>query len=71
MANKNCLANMACPECGSLGPYKIEAKCDADVDDNGIDTTENFQWEADSPCTCKACSHDALVRDFYVSAESE
>ncbi|MDD3575456.1 MAG: hypothetical protein PHT38_01060 [Halothiobacillus sp.] len=67
--NTNCLENMACPKCGSTGPYMISCECVAEVDDNGIIETRGSEWTSDSSCTCKKCGHDAKVRDFYIYDE--
>lgn len=71
MANSNCLENMACPNCGSLGPYTIDCTTSAEVSDNGVEETGDMEWDSDSSCTCRACGHGAEVKDFYIEAEED
>lgn len=63
--NKNCLKGMRCPECGSYGPFLIEAKVtiliyDDGTEDDGTDT----EWEDDSYCHCPECNHAGDVKEF-------
>ncbi len=65
--NKNCLADMACPECGSREPFTIEVTCFARTYDDGIEQTEDSDWSALSACACRNCGYDATVQHFIVT----
>lgn len=65
MANENCLCDMACPKCGSLGPYKIWAKAEFLVHDDGTESYSNVEWQLDDPCECVSCRHFGKVKEFY------
>lgn len=62
--NDNCLAGMKCPSCGSYGPFKMVVSCIALVTDEGIEETEDYEWDKTSYCACVNCQHDATVFDF-------
>lgn len=64
MSNTNCLAGLQCPNCGSFGPYQIAAKCFAEVTDDGVQDTADFEWEGNSWCRCVVCSFQKKVKDF-------
>lgn len=69
MANKNCLEGMACPECGSEGPFQIVATALMEVHDDGVEGPassfgQGYQWTSGSFCRCAACEHEATVGDF-------
>lgn len=76
-SNSNCLAGIACPQCGSLGPFLILCgitrhgrPCQVwmAVTDDGTDyipdVTGTVRWDADSPCVCRGCQHSGSVFDF-------
>lgn len=65
--NVNCLEGMACPSCGSFGPFKIEVtqSGEARVSDDGTDFIEgNVEWDQDSACSCTNCDFSGVVADF-------
>lgn len=62
--NTNCLAGLACPKCGGLGPFKIRGFAEFTVHDDGTDEYQGVEWGEDSTCRCTACGHSASVRDF-------
>lgn len=64
MANENCLTGMACPECGSLGPYDIAGTALFEVHDDGTEDFESVEWSADSYCRCRKCGLAATVGYF-------
>ena len=64
MANTGCLEGMNCPKCGSEGPFAIEMSCFGVVYDNGIEDTQDFEWDDTNYCHCKDCGYDGTVRDF-------
>lgn len=64
MANGNCLGGMACPECGSEGPFEIVSNVWAVVCDDGVQSVSQAEWEDDAACRCTACSHGADVKAF-------
>jgi len=64
MANTNVLAGMACPKCGSEGPFSIQGGTTARVSDNGVEKTGDFEWESENFCSCTDCDYDGRVADF-------
>jgi len=64
MKNTNVLAGMKCPKCRSLGPFRIAASCLAEVEDDGVESTTDFEWGDDSPCGCVSCGFDGTVAQF-------
>ncbi len=62
--NVNCLAGMKCPKCGSLGPFRIITTCLATVSDDGIEETEEHEWDANAWCECKHCHECGTVGSF-------
>ena len=70
--NENILHGMRCPKCGSLAPFRIEAKLVILVYD---DTTEEDEtgccpeWDGNSYCECRACRHPGIVADFHQKEE--
>jgi RNase P subunit RPR2 len=69
--NDNCLSGMMCPNCKSDGPFRIEVKTMATVYDEGVEETEDNQWEEDSYCECKECDQTGTVKDFNVPDDIE
>lgn len=66
--NTEVLKDMACPKCKSEGPFLITTTAVATVADHGVVDVAGFDWNDLSDCTCAACKHEALVKDFTVSA---
>jgi hypothetical protein len=62
--NTNCLEGMACPECKSLGPFKIAVTSMATVTDDGTDEFEDIEWDDGSYCRCIECENDGIVENF-------
>jgi hypothetical protein len=66
--NENCLDGMACPKCGSYGPFKIMATQSGmvTVSDDGTDDDMDggVEWEDGSRCECIDCGHEATVGAF-------
>lgn len=65
--NTNYLIGMKCPECGSEGPFRIDATITVTIHDDGRE--ENFSettWKNDSWCCCEAwdCGFVGVVADF-------
>lgn len=63
-ANANCLAGMACPGCGTGGPFRVAVAAWATVTDDGADTVDEVAWDDDSPCLCPGCGHIGIVLSF-------
>jgi len=70
--NENCLAGMACPECGSLGPFRIVVSCMMDVRDDGTDPSGcgDVEWNDDSYCRCGECNFDGEVHLFKTTTKT-
>lgn len=64
MSNNNILEGMACPECGSEGPFAIQGSTSAMVSDNGIEPYGDFEYEGENFCSCQQCDFDGRVNDF-------
>jgi hypothetical protein len=64
--NTNCLAGMKCPVCDSLGPFTICTSCMAEVHDDGIEETQDHEWDLDNTCHCRECGLGADVRTFTI-----
>ena len=65
--NSNCLAGIACPHCGSEGPFDITAMTVATMYDDGCEKTADIEWDDTSPCVCKSCSYSATIATFKVA----
>lgn len=70
--NEGCLVDIACPYCGSRGPFEIVCSRAFSVHDDGTDDAEDggdTQWSLNSWCTCHAedCQQGAsIVSDFTI-----
>lgn len=63
--NTNCLKGMICPECDSMGPFRIVVKIEATIHDHGHTGMDQCcEWVDESPCSCCNCSHAATVKEF-------
>jgi hypothetical protein len=65
-SNSNVLEGMRCPKCGSCEPFRIEVMTTATVFDDGVEETENHEWENTSCCGCIECCHQGSVADFTI-----
>jgi hypothetical protein len=78
-SNSNCLTGFRCPECGSDGPFKIEAVAISrsrqtgsfTVWDNGTEDYADVQWHDDSYCQCVMCGDSGKVRNFQSTEDEE
>lgn len=68
MANENCLVGMACPECGSLGPFNIETTAVVTWTDDGTTDLIEPEFGPDNYIDCLECGHDGIVDDFKIKA---
>lgn len=62
--NKNCLINIACPECGNRDQFRIEMKSVFTLRDDGTEGYEDTEWERNDYCQCSQCQREGKVRDF-------
>ena len=63
--NTNCLEGMRCPQCGSYGPFSIDATVTVTVTDEGTDDDGcDYEWHAASRCFCNECRHVGTVATF-------
>jgi len=62
--NENCLEGMKCPNCGSLGPYKIVSSCWAVWTDEGTRDYTEFEFGDEDACICLNCEYNATVNCF-------
>jgi hypothetical protein len=68
-SNNNCLEGMGCPNCGSEGPFKIEAVSTFTVSDDGTEDHGDVEWDDESFCQCEDCDHKGTVADFTLEQE--
>lgn len=67
MANTNCLDGMACPQCGSEGPFRIHCTVIVLMGDDGTeDDLIGSEWDDHSICECDGCDHSGTVKDFTI-----
>lgn len=71
MSNSNCLTGFRCPECGSEGPFSIEALSLFTVYDEGTDDHSDVQWDDNSYCQCVECCHSGTVLTFQSTEDEE
>lgn len=67
MANNNCLEGMACPQCGSEGPFLIAVHHLVRVHDDGTEEPQHgsdYEWNDTDYCACEACDHKSTVGKF-------
>jgi len=62
--NNNCLQGIACPKCGSEGPFDISVTCTMTVYDSGSCDNQNEEWTDESCCTCRDCGNAETVKEF-------
>ena len=68
MANTNCLKGMQCPECKSVGPFRIECTSLFTMYDDGTEDYEDVLYDGESYCHCPLCEHDGKIHDFTTKA---
>lgn len=71
MTNTNCLEGMACPECGSEGPFWITARTRFLVHDDGTEEYTDVEWDSSDWCRCRDCHHEATAGGFKVGSGVE
>ena len=69
MTNSNFLMGMACPECGSEGPFRIAIEAMAVTNDDEYIRFDGVEWDEQSYISCEACKYDGSVRDFDIPEE--
>ena len=62
--NTNCLEGVACPECGSEGPFRISGCSIFEVWDGGTEGHEDVEWGDDSVIQCKSCPRCGTLGEF-------
>jgi len=63
--NSNCLIDIVCPKCGSLGPFWIATECWAKWYDSGVEETEDLEYdEEESFIRCVQCETQGLMMGF-------
>lgn len=71
MTNTNCLACIACPNCGNDSVVYIEVSTLAVVTDDGAETFGDMEWDADSYAECRECKHCGTVGEFRLHSAPE
>ena len=64
------LEGLACPNCGSEGPFRIVIECVAIVSDEGIEDYAEAEWNDGSQILCMDCPHLGAIREFTVAVEA-
>lgn len=64
MPNTNCLEGLACPKCGSEGPFYIMAMALFMVYDSGTEDYQDVDWDDESYCRCHGCGFAGTVLNF-------
>ncbi len=64
MANTNCLAGMACPACGSQGPFDITGVSTFVMHDDGSESHSDIEFDDRSHCVCRVCGRTGTVGAF-------
>jgi len=67
--NTNCLDGFCCPNCGSSNAFRISARCWAEVHDDGIHDSYEFEWDDDAPCICVDCAYSGTVGEFTTETQ--
>ena len=65
--NENCLEGIACPQCGSLGPFVITGVANFIVSDDGSSDFTAMDWTPRSSIKCQSCCHFGSVEEFTES----
>jgi hypothetical protein len=67
MRKKNCLEDIACPECGNREMFRIQATIIAEVCDEGTDRDESdCEYDEKSSCECTECQFHGKLEDFAI-----
>ena len=69
--NDNCLRGIRCPKCKSTEPFNITASCEAQVYDDGVTDTFDFDWDDDASCECGECGFTGEVQKFYLKRDKK
>lgn len=64
MTSINCLEGIRCPVCGNGSRFYISCICLATVTDDGVEGTEDHEWDDWSYICCAECRHDADLDCF-------
>lgn len=64
MANTNCLAGMACPQCGYADKFLVGCAVMAEVTDEGTEAVADFDYSDESYCECSNCGHKDTIAGF-------
>jgi len=64
--NVNFLEGKCCPQCGSYGPFEVEASMRVMLYDDGSGDAEDgtIEYDDDSLATCYACRYEGRFGDF-------
>lgn len=62
--NENCLEGLACPDCGSVGPFDIHARCIVRMGDQGSEYAIDFDWEDHDHAGCPNCGYGGPVCSY-------
>jgi len=62
--NVNCLAGKRCPNCGSFGPFVVEAVVDMKITDDGTEQIGDTIFYVDADARCRQCDYSGKWSDF-------
>jgi len=69
--NKNCLIDMACPDCGERERFLIQVTTVMEHFDNGSGEHQDIVWGLKSFCACGECGRERTVADFIIPGLDE
>ena len=64
MRNDNYLQGIACPACGSEGPFVVQVTAVAVMHDYGSEYVESIEWTNTSNISCMTCHNYGMVGEF-------
>ena len=62
--NENCLAGRACPNCGQTDEVRVAALTWAEIHDDGVADTTDYEYGENSTAYCPACKFTGTWSDF-------
>jgi hypothetical protein len=63
--NDNCLADYACPKCGSRGDFEVEVYIVVTMSDMGTESDGGDSEFTGRYMKCCACAHEGKSKDFW------
>lgn len=64
--NENCLVDVACPACGSRGPFNIAVCTVVEMSDYGSEDAGDIQYDERSHANCPSCGRYDNYEGFVI-----